>query len=376
MQKTIQSTLLYIAPVFIVLSVAELIYFNYIFTISYIPNLKKENVQPLLKSKNNGITKIAFGSCGHQMHELPVFNTIAAIKPDYFIFLGDNIYGDTKDMNSLNDKYKMLGNKPSYKALEKSTKILATWDDHDYGWNDAGKEYPFKKESKEIFLDFFKEPKDSERRKHEGIYHSIEIPVEGKIMQFIFLDNRTFRDKLLRYNKRFKHDKKFDFYRKDYQPHKDTTTTLLGKEQWAWLEKQLEKKADIRIICSGTQFGIEWNSYEAWANFPHEQQRMLKLIQKARANGVFFITGDVHYAELSKIETDFYTIYDFTSSGLSSTWGFATPNANRIAGPMMDNNFGLISIDWSKETIKFEAKGVDSKTNFEKELKISDLQFK
>jgi alkaline phosphatase D len=376
MQKTIQSTLLYIAPVFIVLSIAELIYFNYIFTISYIPNLKKENVQPLLKSKNKSLTKIAFGSCGHQMHELPVFNTIAALKPDYFIFLGDNIYGDTKDMNSLKEKYKMLGNKPSYKALEKSTKILATWDDHDYGWNDAGKEYPFKKESKEIFLDFFKEPKDSERRKHEGIYHAMEIPFEGKNLQIIFLDNRTFRDKLLRYNKRFKHDEKFDFYNKDYQPHKDTTTSLLGKEQWAWLEMQLEKKADIRIICSGTQFGIEWNSYEAWANFPHEQQRMLNLIQKTKANGVFFITGDVHYAELSKIETNFYPIYDFTSSGLSSTWGFATPNANRIAGPMMDNNFGLISIDWSKETIKFEAKGVDSKTNFEKEIKISDLQFK
>ena len=376
MQKTIQSTLLYIAPVFIVLSIAELIYFNYIFTISYIPNLKKENVQPLLKSKNKSLTKIAFGSCGHQMHELPVFNTIAALKPDYFIFLGDNIYGDTKDMNSLKEKYKMLGNKPSYKVLEKSTNILATWDDHDYGWNDAGKEYPFKKESKEIFLDFFKEPKDSERRKHEGIYHAMEIPFEGKNLQIIFLDNRTFRDKLLRYNKRFKHDEKFDFYNKDYQPHKDTTTTLLGKEQWAWLEMQLEKKADIRIICSGTQFGIEWNSYEAWANFPHEQQRMLNLIQKTKANGVFFITGDVHYAELSKIETNFYPIYDFTSSGLSSTWGFATPNANRIAGPMMDNNFGLISIDWSKETIKFEAKGVDSKTNFEKEIKISDLQFK
>jgi alkaline phosphatase D len=61
---------------------------------------------------------------------------------------------------------------------------------------------------------------------------------------------------------------------------------------------------------------------------------------------------------------------------LSSTWGFATPNANRIAGPMMDNNFGLISIDWTKETIKFEAKDVDSKTNFEKEIRISDLDFK
>ena len=68
------------------------------------------------------------------------------------------------------------------------------------------------------------------------------------------------------------------------------------------------------------------------------------LIKKNKANGVVFITGDVHYSEISKLETDFYPIYDFTSSGLSSTWHFATPNKNRIEGPIMDNHFGLITI--------------------------------
>lgn len=39
----------------------------------------------------------------------------------------------------------MLGSQPGYIKLKKTTKILATWDDHDYGANDAGAEYPKKK---------------------------------------------------------------------------------------------------------------------------------------------------------------------------------------------------------------------------------------
>ena len=112
---------------------------------------------------------IAFGSCGHQDKPISILKDVAKTKPDYFIFLGDNIYGDTRDMKLLESKYQQLGNNKNYKALKKKTKILATWDDHDFGENDAGKYYPKKQESKELFLDFFEEPKNSERRTREGI---------------------------------------------------------------------------------------------------------------------------------------------------------------------------------------------------------------
>ena len=99
--------------------------------------------------------KIAFGSCGKQDHPLPVFKEVIKQKPNLFIFLGDNIYGDTHDMELLRNKYKQLGSKESYQHLIKNTEVLATWDDHDYGRNDAGKNYPQKQASKQIFLDFF-----------------------------------------------------------------------------------------------------------------------------------------------------------------------------------------------------------------------------
>lgn len=295
-------------------------------------------------------TKIAFGSCGHETDSMPVLALAASYQPDAFVFLGDNIYGDTDNMDTLQAKYNRLGAKSEFQQLSKASRILATWDDHDFGRNDAGKWYPYKTQSKEIFLNFFKEPANSERRKHEGIYHAEYLTKGDKTIQVLLLDVRTFRSNLLSYDTSTKLPRKKYFYELDYKPHTSTDSTLLGEAQWKWLESEFAKPADMRLICSGSQFGIEYNGYEAWANFPHEQARMLQLIQKTKANGVLFLTGDVHYAEISKLQSPGnYPIYDITSSGITSTWDFATQNKNRIEGPIMDNHFGLLTIKWGTD---------------------------
>ena len=323
------------------------------------------------------ITKIAFGSCASEKHPLPIFYNVVKHKPDLFIFLGDNIYGDTKNMDSLKKKYKLLGNKKSFINLKDKVPILATWDDHDYGWNDVGKLYEYKEESKEIFLQFFDEPASSQRRKHKGIYHSHIKKYGNNKLQIILLDGRTFRDDLKPYNGEYDNDKRYGFYKKDYAPHLDTLPTLLGKQQWIWLENELKKPADVRIICTGTQFGIEWNGYEGWSNFPNERKRMVELIKRTKANGVLFISGDVHYSEISKVDTTFYPLYDFTSSGLSSTWHFATPNKNRIEGPIMKNHFGLINIFWEQNNtkIKMETWDINDNQRIEYTIPLNSLQF-
>ena len=206
-------------------------------------------------------TKIAFGSCSQEYKPLPIYNNIVSHRPDLFLFLGDNIYGDTKNMDTLKNKYQRLASKQSYKNLKQNAPIIAIWDDHDYGWNDIGKDYPFKEQSKEIFLDFFEEPKSSSRWKHEGIYHSYDYKYGNQKLQIILLDERTFRDDLKSYNGEFDNDNRYSFYHNDYAPQIDKSKTMLGEEQWQWLEKELEKPADIRLIGSGSQFSIEWNGY-------------------------------------------------------------------------------------------------------------------
>jgi alkaline phosphatase D len=327
--------------------------------------------------KKPAVTKIAFGSCGNQDLPQPVLALAADKKLDAFIFLGDNIYGDTDNMDTLRNKYARWMAQPDYKKLESSTKIFATWDDHDFGRNDAGMYYPWKKESKEIFLNVFKEPKESERRKHDGIYKTVYIKTADKVIQVILLDVRTFRNNLLLYTKGDSLPRKEYFYTPDYKPHTSADSTLLGTEQWQWLQEELKKPADLRLICSGSQFGIEYNGYEAWANFPHEQKKMLELIKNTKANGILFLTGDVHYAEISKVEEKgLYPLYDITSSGITSTWDFATPNKNRIEGPVMDNHFGLLTVTWEKDPV-IQMQIIDKYDNsrIEYTIKASDISF-
>src|SRR3970040_2738789 len=90
------------------------------------------------------ISKIAFGSCANQSDRLPIFDIVVKHKPDLFVFLGDNIYGDTENMNTLQSKYDRLAAKPTFQNLKNNVPIIATWDDHDYGQNDAGRHYPKK----------------------------------------------------------------------------------------------------------------------------------------------------------------------------------------------------------------------------------------
>jgi alkaline phosphatase D len=294
-------------------------------------------------------TRIAFGSCGYQDQAQPVLTLAASYKPDAFIFLGDNIYGDTDDMDTLRAKYSRWQRQTHYQNLKNSTQIFATWDDHDYGRNDSGREYPYKAISKDIFMKAFGIGAQSAMRTREGIYDSHILEQGRHRIQIILLDVRTFRSSDVDYTPGAKLPRDQYFYTPDYAIQTHPDSTMLGEAQWKWLEGELRKPADLRLICSGTQFGIEFNGYEAWANFPHEQRRMFDLIRTTRAEGALFLTGDVHYGEISRQSVDgLYPIYDVTSSGITSTWDFSTCNMHRIEGPVMENHFGLLTIDWQR----------------------------
>lgn len=122
---------------------------------------------------------ISFGSCLKQKKDLSILKTIDEFSPDYFIFLGDNIYKDTYDILEKRLEYEKLGKNLDFISLKTKSKIFATWDDHDYGVNDSGMEYPLKKESQEEFLKFFYPGQVSGRNKQEGVYSS-------EIIQFNF----------------------------------------------------------------------------------------------------------------------------------------------------------------------------------------------
>ncbi len=286
---------------------------------------------------------IAFGSCLQEKRPQPIWEGVLATKPDLFVLLGDNIYGDTRDMAKLKAKWGIFGEKPGFRKLRESCRLLAIWDDHDYGENDAGIEYPKKAESQQIFLDFLGEPKDSARRKTPGIYDQVTIGPKGKRVQFILLDTRYFRTALKRAPKRKKG-------KGPYGPDESDKAEVLGEAQWKWLEKTLLEPAAVRIIASSIQVVSTTHGWETWGNFPKERKRFLELLKKTKANGVIILSGDRHSAEISKLNGSLpYPLFDVTSSAMNQTQRpDEEENPHRVGDRYFRENFGVLKINWSE----------------------------
>ncbi len=289
------------------------------------------------------ITRIGFGSCVN-IASHPTLDQVLKLSFDRFILLGDNVYADTTNASVMTEKYRVRKESAFFKALRKKAPVLATWDDHDYGSNDAGSNYVMKVESQRIFLDFMDEPLNSPRRQREGVYEAYLTGRPGRRVQIILLDTRYFRSPLAKGKNNVVPSGG------NYIPHPDPNVTMLGEAQWQWLEERLRVPADLRIIGSSIQFIAEFSGGEAWANLPREKQRMLDLLERTKANGVVFISGDRHFAELSRMDRPgIYPLYDLTSSALTEAHKRGTPTPNRFRdGPTYhDTNVGLITVDWS-----------------------------
>lgn len=299
------------------------------------------------------ISTIAFGSCNRQDAAQPMWSFITANKPDLWIWLGDNIYGDTDNMHELREKYVLQKQNPEYQKLLKACPIIGIWDDHDYGRNDAGKGYPYKVESQKLMLEFLDEPKASNRWKRQGAYTSYVQGSGAKEIKVILLDGRYHRDTLTK-------------TQNGYLPN--LAGDLLGEEQWEWLEKELkESKAAVNIIGCGIQFIPEEHPHEKWANYPQARKRLFTLIEKTGAKGVILLSGDRHISEISKYSGPELKqpVYEVTASGLTHAATKNTSEANQYRTGKLVNvlNFGLMEIDWSKSPLEvtLQIKGIDNK---------------
>jgi alkaline phosphatase D len=301
------------------------------------------------------LTRIAFGSCANQSIDQPIWDAILDQKPDLFVFLGDNIYADTRDPKVMAAKYAALAAKPGFKRLRDTTPVIAIWDDHDFGENDAGVDYPMKAESRRQFCDFWGEPADSVRRNRDGVYAAYVFGPEGRRVQIILPDLRWNRTPLL--EKTFKGGYKAWAVAHGltgrptpgpYDRIPDLDATMIGEPQWAWLHEQLQEPADLRILGSSLQVLADFPGWEGWINYANDHQRLFDTIRRTRAERLFCISGDTHYAEVSTLNNNVpYPIWDITSSGLTEVWPVTPPNARRVSSVLRERNFGLIEIDWS-----------------------------
>ncbi|MEI6894580.1 MAG: alkaline phosphatase D family protein [Colwellia sp.] len=321
--------------------------------------------------------KILFGSCSHQDKAMPIFDAINKEQADLFIFLGDNIYGDTENMADMAAKYRRLSNIKGFKQLVTTTPTIAIWDDHDFGENDAGSEYLKKEESRKLMLDFWQEPKNSPRySRPDGIYTSYMYGEGQEKVQVILPDLRWNRMPLNAVSASVYQNERKPKNMGPYSPSKDKNSSMLGEVQWQWLEQELQKPSAIKIIASSLQLLPEFTGWESWANFPKDRERLFTLIKKHQVNGVVIISGDTHWGEISKVSSNLdYPLWEITSSGLTEEWKQVSPNKHRIGEFTNHVNYGEFLIDWqgNNSQITLRLKDVNGKVIREEVIKLSAL---
>ena len=222
--------------------------------------------------------------------------------PEALFMIGDNTYADTeakkpgqatpselwaahiKARNSLY-LYKMSTLIPSFMI----------WDDHDYGANNMGKNYPFKKESLKIYNSIFpQQPITSVYQRGPGASSAFLWNKQS----FFFMDNR--------------------FFREQKAPPKQQTHW--GKDQEQWLHKGLINNNTPAWLINGDKYFGKYHHFESYErDNPTSFTKLLKHLSQ-HTKPVVFVSGDSHFFELSQTQPNdlSYKTYEITSSGIHS----------------------------------------------------------
>ena len=287
--------------------------------------------------------KIGLGSCLDQDYPQPIWQSIEKEDLSYFIFLGDNVYGDTRygslrKMKSAYDKQKKV-----LPDFLNDISIFSIWDDHDFGINDGGADYRFKRRAQELYLDFWEITKDDDRSNREGIYFSKNEIFFDKKFKFIFLDTRFFRSKL-------------KGKKSNYIENIEPDATILGNAQWTWLENELKSDFDFLFIFSSIQIIAKDHRFEKWSNFPIERAKLFELLEKFNDKTILF-SGDRHRAGIYKKNG----IIEVTSSSMNKPGSsFSETDSYLIGKTYPQENYGVLEI--FENTIHIKIKDIKGNT--------------
>lgn len=278
-----------------------------------------------------------------------IFESMAKEKASFMVWLGDNWY--TREV----DYYSEWGlwyrahhdrSRPVLQNFLKAMPHVATWDDHDYGPNDIGKNYILKKVSRDIWKNYWCNATYGENE--QGIY-TIYSWSDAEIF---LTDDRWWRSA----------DNMKDSVDGKPNPEK----RMLGKQQMEWLKNSLiYSMATFKIIVVGSQVYNPVSPFDKWQEFPAEYNEMMDFLKKHKINGVLFLSGDRHHSEIIKQERPgLYPLYHITVSPFTSAthkfFGAEINNPHRVFALDEKQNYARISITGKRNERKLtvEYRGV------------------
>jgi alkaline phosphatase D len=161
------------------------------------------------------------------------------------------------------------------RSLLADTPFFHTWDDHDFGNNDADGMSPWKDLSLQAFREYYPLPPDAPNPK-QGIWYHFRW---GQA-EIIMLDLRSQRSP----------NEAQDGPDKSMLDHHG-----IQHDQLDWLTTRLaESDATWKIIVSSSC----WNPYgkqsDSWAVYQHEQRKLLQRMVELELTGLIVLSGDMH----------------------------------------------------------------------------------
>lgn len=308
--------------------------------------------------------KLAVASCmdDYAKDQFTIWDTLASRNPEYLLMIGDNVYADKTgpstsaptDPVALWRRYSDVRLTLPLFYQEKLIPVHAVWDDHDYGINNGGEDFPFKDASREVFETFFAQAlSDDDWNRGEGIGGVLTL---GDFNLY-FLDNRSFRSA----DKAGKH---------------------LGVEQEKWLLDRLAEENSPSFLIKGDQFFGGYHRFESFqGSHPEDFDKFIAALNKVPAPFVF-VSGDRHMSEVMQFPRPLFArpSFEITSSPIHARMYPDSVDSNpwRVVSNQSKVNFTMISNEARQDHWFMDVENIamDGETIYRRELAvfIRDLQ--
>lgn len=338
------------------------LYLNEIFRL----NIRDKNTGVLVDQREfkmldlqNPQLNFAVCSCmDDSQHSPAIWLDLLEKAPDFLIFAGDSTYCDMgysryEGAARLWDRFTQARQTLQIYFSPRLVPIFATWDDHDFGKNDAGYDFAHAQASRENFTSFFAMDPQYCLPLESGPGVSSAFIVGAQ--QFILMDNRSFR----------------------VSGFSDRPYAHWGQEQEEWMLNRVERHPGITWLVNGSQMFPQMFFKQSFSKeHPVQFDRVRRRLSTIKSK-VILVSGDVHFSEVSKIEKEAlgYTTYELTSSSIHSQNFPGTPgliwNSRRIASTG-ERNYLLINSRPVDLGCRFsvESRSAQNRVNFNLQLSV------
>ncbi|MDG1873496.1 MAG: alkaline phosphatase D family protein [Mariniblastus sp.] len=308
------------------------------------------------EQRRGQVVTAAFVSCVNDSTD-PVWKEMAKHELNLLCLGGDTPYADTGNLADLRQKHRHLLQRPNLADMGRSISVVGTWDDHDFGLNNANgkRDAALKSNTRRALMEY--RAHDQFGSGNEGIFHKTD---QGALEVFL-LDARWYSQT-------------------SASPVDANQSTCFGKTQWQWLLENLrQSKAPFKILLQGQIWQDKKNGEtDDMQTYYAERDALLDFIKTEKISGVVLVGGDIHVSRyLMHPQRVGYNLHDFIiSPGHTSVipslnvyhqdleWSRAKPN-----------QFLVMSADTRKEvpvlTVKFMDK--DGKENLVRTLSLDQL---